>query len=74
MKHRVIGLRNLQETAIFKIQAAVKEAARVYLRGQDFTEFNSPKLLSAATEGGAEVFRLDYFGKEANPCAKRAVL
>lgn len=64
-EHRVLGLRNLQETAIFKIQAAVKEAARVYLRGQDFTEFNSPKLLPGATEGGAEVFRLDYFGKEA---------
>ncbi|HWT39909.1 MAG TPA: aspartate--tRNA(Asn) ligase [Dongiaceae bacterium] len=64
-EHRVIGLRNLQETAIFKIQAAVKEAARVYLRSQDFTEFNSPKLLPAATEGGAEVFKLDYFGKEA---------
>lgn len=64
-EHRVIGLRNIQETAIFKVQAAVKEAARVYLRGLDFTEFNSPKLLSAATEGGAEVFKLDYFGKEA---------
>ncbi|MGY4893702.1 MAG: aspartate--tRNA(Asn) ligase [Candidatus Saccharimonadota bacterium] len=64
-EHRVIGLRNLQETAIFKIQAAVKEATRVYLSGQDFTEFNSPKLLPGATEGGAEVFRLDYFGKEA---------
>lgn len=64
-EHRVLGLRNLQETAIFKIQAAVKEATRVYLRGQDFTEFNSPKLLPGATEGGAEVFRLDYFGKEA---------
>jgi nondiscriminating aspartyl-tRNA synthetase len=64
-EHRVIGLRNIQETAIFKVQAAIKEAARVYLRGLDFTEFNSPKLLSAATEGGAEVFKLDYFGKEA---------
>ncbi len=64
-EHRVIGLRNLQETAIFKIQAAIKEAARSYLRSEDFTEFNSPKLLSAATEGGAEVFKLDYFGKEA---------
>lgn len=64
-EHRVIGLRNLQETAIFKIQAAVKEATRVYLRGNDFTEFNSPKLLPGATEGGAEVFKLDYFGKEA---------
>ena len=64
-EHRVIGLRNLQETAVFKIQAAVKEATRQYLRGQEFTEFNSPKLLPGATEGGAEVFRLDYFGKEA---------
>lgn len=64
-EHRVIGLRNLQETAIFKIQAAIKEATRVYLRGEDFTEFNSPKLLPGATEGGAEVFKLDYFGQEA---------
>lgn len=64
-EHRVIGLRNLQETAIFKIQAAVKEATRAYLGRHEFTEFNSPKLLPGATEGGAEVFRLDYFGKEA---------
>lgn len=64
-EHRVIGLRNLQETAIFKIRASIKEAARVYLRSQDFTEFDSPKLLPGATEGGAEVFKLDYFGKEA---------
>jgi len=64
-EHRVIGLRNLQETAIFRVQAAVKESARRYFADNDFTEFNSPKLLSAATEGGAEVFKLDYFGKEA---------
>ena len=41
---RVIGLRNLQETSIFKVQAGIKEAARKYLRSQEFTEFNSPKL------------------------------
>ena len=64
-EHRVIGLRNLQEAAIFKVQAEVKESARVFFRQNDFTEFNSPKLLPAATEGGAEVFKLDYFGKEA---------
>ncbi len=64
-EHRVIGLRNLQETAIFRIQAGVKEAARQYFAANDFTEFNSPKLLGASTEGGAEVFTLDYFGKEA---------
>ncbi|NCO10909.1 aspartate--tRNA(Asn) ligase [Candidatus Saccharibacteria bacterium] len=64
-EHRVIGLRNLQEAGVFKVQAAIKEAARQYLASQDFTEFNSPKLLPGATEGGAEVFKLDYFGKEA---------
>lgn len=63
--NRVIGLRNLQEQAIFKVQAEVEESIRAYLNGQDFTQFNSPKLLPGATEGGAEVFKLDYFGKEA---------
>jgi nondiscriminating aspartyl-tRNA synthetase len=64
-ENRVVGLRNLQESSIFKIQASVKEAVRQYLGSQDFTEFNSPKLLPGASEGGAEVFKLDYFGKEA---------
>ena len=64
-EHRVVGLRNLQETAIFKVQAGVKELIRQHLRANDFTEFNSPKLLPGASEGGAEVFTLDYFGQEA---------
>lgn len=64
-EHRVIGLRNLDETAIFKIQATVLEAAREYFRTNGFTEMNTPKLLAEATEGGAEVFKLNYFGKEA---------
>jgi nondiscriminating aspartyl-tRNA synthetase len=63
--NRVIGLRNPREQAIFKIQAAVEESIRKFLKEQDFTSFNSPKLLPGATEGGAEVFKLDYFGKEA---------
>jgi nondiscriminating aspartyl-tRNA synthetase len=64
-EYRVIGLRNLDETAIFKIQATVLEAAREFFRNNEFTEMNTPKLLAEATEGGAEVFKLDYFGKEA---------
>jgi nondiscriminating aspartyl-tRNA synthetase len=63
--NRVVGLRNIRETNIFKIQAALKEGARQFFRANDFTEFNSPKLLPGASEGGAEVFKLDYFGKEA---------
>lgn len=64
-EYRPVGLRNLQETAILKIQATVKDAVRKSLQANDFIEFNSPKLLSGSTEGGAEVFKLDYFGKEA---------
>ena len=64
-ENRVVGLRNLQEAAIFKVQDAVKQAVREYLQGLDFVEFNSPKLLPGSTEGGAEVFKLNYFGREA---------
>jgi nondiscriminating aspartyl-tRNA synthetase len=63
--HRVLGLRNLQEQTIFKVQAKVLESARHYFIEHGFTEINTPKLLAEATEGGAEVFKLDYFGKEA---------
>ncbi|HSE60695.1 MAG TPA: aspartate--tRNA(Asn) ligase [Candidatus Saccharimonadales bacterium] len=64
-EYRVIGLRSPREQAVFKIQSEIQRAIREYLRGQDFTEIRTPKLLAAATEGGAEVFKMDYFGKEA---------
>ncbi len=63
--NRAIGLRNLQEQAIFKVQSKVLEAFDEYFRRHDFVEMNTPKLLAGATEGGAEAFKLDYFGKEA---------
>ena len=63
--NRVIGLRNLQETAIFKIQAEVCRIIRNYFDENGFTEMHSPKLLAEPTEGGAEVFTMDYFGKTA---------
>lgn len=63
--NRVIGLRNLQETKIFKIRSEILRYIREYLYSQDFTEINTPKLVAGAAEGGAEVFKLDYFGQEA---------
>lgn len=63
--NRVIGLRNLQERAVFDIQSTVTKAMRSYFYEHDFTEMHTPKLLAEATEGGAEVFKLDYFGKTA---------
>ena len=62
--NRVVGLRNLQEQAIFKVQAEIVEALRQHFRQNGFTDIRTPKLLAAATEGGAEVFKMDYFGKQ----------
>lgn len=64
-EYRPIGLRNTHETAIFKVRAALTKALRDFFYHNEFTEIHTPKLLAAATEGGAEVFKIDYFGKEA---------
>ena len=65
LDYRVVGLRNLQERAIFEIQSSLSQAMRQYFYDHGFTEMHTPKLLAEATEGGAEVFKLDYFGKTA---------
>ncbi len=64
-ENRVVGLRNLNERAIFRVQAAVGRAFRRYFEERGYTEIHTPKLLAGATEGGAEVFKTDYFGQRA---------
>ncbi len=64
-EHRVLNVRNLQEQKIFKIRAGLTQALREFLIKNEFVEIDTPKLLAEATEGGAEVFQLDYFGKTA---------
>jgi nondiscriminating aspartyl-tRNA synthetase len=63
--YRVLGLRNLQETKIFKLRSELLRYIREFLYKQDFVEINTPKLVAGAAEGGAEVFKTNYFGKEA---------
>lgn len=63
--NRVLNIRSLQEQKIFKIRAAMTQYIREYLIEREFVEIDTPKLLGSATEGGAEVFELDYFGKTA---------
>lgn len=65
LDYRPLTLRNLHEQAIFKIQAKTLQGFREFFAQNDFIEINSPKLLAEATEGGAETFKLDYFGKTA---------
>lgn len=65
LEHRVLGLRHPKEQAIFKIQASIGQGFSEYLRGEDFTEIHTPKLVKEGAEGGANVFELDYFGEPA---------
>lgn len=64
-EYRVLNIRNLQEQKIFKIRSSITRYIRDYLYANEFQEIDTPKLLAEATEGGAEVFKLDYFGKTA---------
>jgi nondiscriminating aspartyl-tRNA synthetase len=64
-EYRVLNIRNLQEQKIFKIRASSTRYIREFLHREEFVEIDTPKLLAEATEGGAEVFKLDYFGKTA---------
>ena len=48
-----------------RIQSGVCQLFRDYLYEKGFTEIHSPKLIGGTSEGGANVFRLDYFGQEA---------
>lgn len=64
-EYRVLNVRNLQEQKIFKIRASILANIREYLTKNEFVEIQTPKLLAEATEGGAEVFKLDYFDKTA---------
>jgi aspartyl/asparaginyl-tRNA synthetase len=61
----VLNIRNLQEQKIFKVRASLTRYLREFLYANEFVEIDTPKLLAEATEGGAEVFKLDYFGKTA---------
>lgn len=62
---RPITLRNAKERAIFKIQEGICRGFRKCLEQNNFTEIHTPKIVSEGAEGGANIFSLNYFGKNA---------
>jgi nondiscriminating aspartyl-tRNA synthetase len=62
---RPISLRNVRERAIFKIQEGMVRGFREFMFSQNFTEIRTPKIVAGNAEGGANVFKLEYFGKKA---------
>ncbi len=65
LDNAAIGLRHPGWRRVFRVSAALLESFRATLRRLDFTEITSPKIVSGAAEGGANVFQLDYFGRPA---------
>ncbi len=65
LDYRYLDLRNDKIRMIFEIQADVADIFRKTLREKGFTEIFTPKILGAASEGGAEVFTVIYFKREA---------
>nr|WP_288827242.1 aspartate--tRNA(Asn) ligase [uncultured Clostridium sp.] len=65
LNFRPVTLRNERERAIFLLQEGITLGIREFLKQEKFTEIHSPKIVHAGAEGGANIFRFDYFGKEA---------
>ena len=65
LDNRFIDLRKPEIQAIFKIRNVVIAAAHQYLRSQSFIEVHTPNIIPSSSEGGTEVFKLQYFEKEA---------
>ncbi|KAL2416083.1 Aspartate-tRNA ligase, cytoplasmic [Exophiala dermatitidis] len=65
LSNRVLDLRTPTSQAIFRIQSGVCRAFRNFLEDRGFLEIHTPKLQGGATEGGADVFQVNYFGRPA---------
>ena len=65
LRERVLDLRRAEMRAVFRIMDTALDTIRRYLRSLRFVEVFTPKIIAAATEGGANLFPVVYFGREA---------
>ena len=65
LDNRVMDLRKPERRAVFLIRDLMQRGIREYLHRQGFVEVHTPKLAGAGAEGGATLFRTDYFGRPA---------
>lgn len=62
---RYLDLRRPERRLIFEVQTTAEAAMRSFWRKEGFVEVHTPKLMGSASESGAELFELDYFGGRA---------
>ena len=65
LDHATVALRHPHRRALLRVAAGIMAAFREFLNAEGFTEIQSPKLVASATESGANVFSVDYFGQQA---------
>ena len=65
LNSRALDMRNQKTASIFKMRSKVLASIRETLSKKKFIEINTPKIIGSASEGGADLFGLDYFGKQA---------
>ena len=65
LDYRFLDLRKPNITKIFRIRSEIIQGFREFLLKKGFVEVNTPKIIAAATEGGAELFPIVYYDKEA---------
>jgi aspartyl-tRNA synthetase len=63
---RFLELRSRENQLIFQIQTTVEWAMRDFWLSEGFVEIHTPKLMGSPSEGGAELFTIDYFGQTAS--------
>lgn len=64
LDNRFLDLRVERNHLIFDVQTTIESTMRHVWEDEGFIELHSPKILGTASESGAEVFKLDYFGRE----------
>ncbi|MGE5187868.1 MAG: aspartate--tRNA(Asn) ligase [Betaproteobacteria bacterium] len=62
---RPLDLTQQRSIATFKVQHEAVDSIRSFLFKQGFLEVHTPRIIASATEGGAELFAVDYFGQKA---------
>lgn len=65
LDYRFLDLRSPKTYAVFKIQDVLSDAAHRFFKDEGFTEIHTSKLVAQATESGANVFQVEYFGRDA---------
>lgn len=64
-EYRQLSIRRPEAIAVFRIKHQIGQAVREFYTSAGFHEIWTPYVLGASTEGGAEMFKVDYFGEEA---------